>query len=341
MFRRSTPAYRLRDGENRPGSVASLDEVRIGGTMQWILTRGVDEQQPILLFLHGGPGGAQIAVARRYQRELERAFVVANWDQRGAGLSYTKGIPRETMTIDQLVEDTLEVTRWLLQRFDRPRLTLLGHSWGTILGLLAANRAPELFDAYIGAAQVVEPQESERRLLEWSREEAKRRHLSKATRALGAVTGPPYRTLGEFSTVRHWADEFGARARRGTDRRLVLDAMFHSSEYTFGDLVRYGKGERFSVSCLIEAAGAIDMSSRVTRLRIPTYFISGRSDRIVDPSLAREYLRVLEAPKKGWAWIEDAAHLAPFEEPDAFAAAVAAFSRQDPVASPPSWSVAG
>jgi proline iminopeptidase len=341
VFRRTTPAYRFRTGEVRPGSVASLDEVLIGGTPQWVLTRSVDQDQPLLLFLHGGPGDAQICVARPYQRELERAFVVANWDQRGAGLSYRADLDPETMTIDQLVEDTLEVTRWLLKRFDRPRLLLLGHSWGSILGLLAVHRAPELFDGYVGASQVVDAAENERRLLAWARDEALRRGDTKAIRDLQGIAPAAYRSAGEFRRVRRWVDRFGGRARPGTDSRILRDAFLHSSEYTLRDLFRYPRGEKFSVSCLIEQAEKIDMASRVTRLKVPVYFVFGRGDRIVDPALAREYLRVLEAPRKGWAWIEDAAHLAPFEEPDAFAAAVAAFSRQDPVAFPPAWSVAG
>lgn len=340
MFRRSTPAYRFRTGEIRPGSVAALERVMIGGTEQWILTRGVDDTQPFLLFLHGGPGDAQIAVARRYQRELERAFVVANWDQRGAGLSYRPDLARGTMTLDQLVEDTLEVTRWLLDRFGRERLLLVGHSWGSILGLRAVHRAPELFDGYVGAAQVVDPKESAVRLRAWVEAEVRRRDWKPAIRDLAGLTEMNGGSFAEFRTVRRWADRLGARARAGTDRRLLLDALFHSSEYTLPDLLRYGRGERFSVSCLIEEAEAVDMARDVGRVRVPTYFVFGRSDRIVDPGLAREYLRVLEAPQKGWAWIEGAAHLAPFEEPDAFAAAVAAFSRQDPVAFPPSWSMA-
>jgi pimeloyl-ACP methyl ester carboxylesterase len=321
--------------------VASLDLVEIGGTPQGILTRGVDSTQPVLLFLHGGPGSAQIAVARRYQRELERAFVVANWDQRGSGLSYRADVRKETMTIDQLVEDTIEVSRWLIERFQQPRIVLVGHSFGSLLGILAAHRAPELYDAYIGAAQEVDPAESERRMLAWALDEAHRRGMPRATRQLEAAGPLPYRSVKAFRTVRRWVAEFGGYARPGTGRRLVQDALFHSPEYTLADLVRFTKGERFSVSCLIPEASKLDLPARVTRLEVPTYFVFGRLDHICDPKLAREYLRILEAPRKGWAWVEDASHLVPFEEPDAFAAALAAFSRRDPVANPPSWSVAG
>lgn len=294
----------------------------------------------MLLFLHGGPGNPQIAVARRYQRELERAFLVVNWDQRGSGLSYRPSLDRTTMTIDRMVDDTVELSRLLLERFGHEKLFLLGHSWGTILGLLAAHRAPELYYGYIGAAQVVDPSESEQRLRRWTLQESRRRGWTRAVRELEQLGDREYSSDREFRTVRGWANRLGGRALPGTERRMVADALFRSSEYTFRDLLSYGRGERFSVSCLVDEAGRVDMASKVPRLKVPAYFIAGRHDRIVDPSISREYLRVLEAPRKGWAWIEDAAHLAPFEQPDAFAAAVAAFSRQDPVSTPPRWSMA-
>jgi pimeloyl-ACP methyl ester carboxylesterase len=340
VFRRSTPAYRLRSGEERPGSLATLSRVELGGLPQWILARGVDRTQPLLLFLHGGPGNPQISVARLYQRELERAFLVVNWDQRGCGLSYQPGIDRATMTIDRMVDDTVELSRLLLDRFGHEKLFLLGHSWGTVLGLLAAQRAPELYHGYVGAAQVVDPSESEERLRKWTLAEARRRGWKRAVRELEAMGEGPYTSDRSFQSFRRWADRLGGRAGPGTNRRLIVDSLFRSSEYSLRDLLAYPRGERFSVSCLLDEAARVDMASRVPHLKVPAYFISGRHDRIVDPALAREYLRVLEAPRKGWAWIEDAAHMAPFEQPDAFAAAVAAFSRQDPLTAPPRWSMA-
>ncbi|MGI0131639.1 MAG: alpha/beta fold hydrolase [Thermoplasmata archaeon] len=341
MFRRSTPRFLDRGGRPIEGSVASLTFRQVGGVAQAVLIRGIDRNEPVLLYLHGGPGDAEILNARRHQAELERAFVVANWDQRGAGLSYSAAVPRSSMTLGQLVEDTIELSRWLAETFGRERIVLAAHSFGTIIGLLAAQRAPELFTAYVGIGQVVEPAESERRMYDWALAEAGRRRDARTRRALEGIGPLPHTTRTAHRTLRGAVARFGGRYRTVSDRAIARDTLLHLREYTLLDLGRWRRGERFSVETLLSEAATIDMARRVTRLLIPTYFVAGRYDRICDPDLAREYLRVLDAPRKGWAWIEDAAHLAPFEEPDAVAAALAHFSREAESAGAPAWTVAG
>ncbi|MCI4317180.1 MAG: alpha/beta hydrolase, partial [Thermoplasmata archaeon] len=236
MFWRSTPAYLDYWGRSVPGTIASLETVTLGGWPQAVLMRGADETRPVLLYLHGGPGDAEIWTARRRQAELERAFIVANWDQRGAGLSYGPGLPRESMTVDQLVSDTVELSRWLAQRFQRERIVLMGHSWGTILGLLAARRAPELYQAYIGIGQVVEPAESELRMYRWALKEAERLGRRRAMRELQETGPPPYTSFQDFRRTRRWVARLGGRVHEHNETSIVLDALAHLNEYTLRDM---------------------------------------------------------------------------------------------------------
>jgi len=130
--------------------VATLEKVRIGEADPWIFIRSDDVTSPIALYVHGGPGSSQLTSNRRHTRELEKYFTVVDWDQRGAGKSY--GAIRDVgrMTIDQFVEDTRELTVYLLKRFHQERLVLIGHSWGSVIGALTAGRYPELFHCYVG-----------------------------------------------------------------------------------------------------------------------------------------------------------------------------------------------
>ncbi|HEV2317254.1 MAG TPA: alpha/beta hydrolase [Thermoplasmata archaeon] len=341
MLRRSTPRFQNPDGSTVPGSIASLQAAEIGGVRQWVLVRGQDSTRPLLLFLHGGPGEGAILYARQVQEELERAFLVANWDQRGAGLSYDPQIPLESMTVDRLVADTIEVSRMLLEQYGRRKLLLVGHSWGTILGILAAQRAPELYLAYVGAGQVVDAEESERRMYAWAVAEARGRAMERAVRELEAIGAPPYASVRGFRLARRWVARLGGVARPGVERSMAWRSIAHLREYTLGDLVRWSRGVSFSARTLVPEAGSTDLPRRVTALKIPTYFLSGRSDRVCDPWLAREYLRVLDAPRKAWAWVDDAAHLVPFEEPAEFAGAMAHFEVEARLPDAPAWSVAG
>ena len=135
--------------------VESLERVTLGGIPQWILVRGWDRHNPILLFLHGGPGFPETAVARLFSARLEKHFTVVHWDQRGAGKSYQFGEDRSSWTIQDYDDDTRALIELLLRRFGKERLFLVGHSWGTVLGMRTARDHPELLHAFVGIGQVV------------------------------------------------------------------------------------------------------------------------------------------------------------------------------------------
>jgi pimeloyl-ACP methyl ester carboxylesterase len=336
-----TPPYRGLFGRSRPGTVAALEPVQVGGAEQWVLLRGIDETNPVVLFLHDGPGLAQILYARQAQSELERAFVVANWDQRGSGLSYDARTPRASMTLDRLVEDTVELSTWLAERFERDRILLAGYGWGSVLGLLAVQRAPELFEAYIGIDQSVDAAEAGKRMFRWAEGEARARGHARATRELAELGPPPYPSAERAERLRYWAERLGGAGRRASRRGAIVRGLLEIEEYTIWDLPRYRRGVAFSRSTLGPAAASVDLPSMVSSVAVPTYFVGGRNDRVCDPDIAREYLRVLEAPRKGWAWVEEAGHLLPFEQPDALAAAIAHFAAEAHGPKAPEWVIAG
>ena len=161
LFYTKTPKIKDSYGNIKQDSITSLEKITLGGIKQTILIRGHDTKSPILLFLHGGPGFPEMDIAYKFQRKLEEHFIVVNWDQRGAGKSFSKKIPRESMTIEQFISDAHELIRFLRERFDKEKIYLVGHSWGTTLGLLLTQRYPELFFAYVGIGQVVNALESE------------------------------------------------------------------------------------------------------------------------------------------------------------------------------------
>ena len=149
---------------NSPHGINSLDSVRIGGIDQWIEVRGQNVNNPILLFIHGGPGIAFIPLAGAWQASWERDFTVVQWDQRGAGKTYAsndKELQRRTMNVPQMEQDTLDVVNYLRNRFRREKIFVLGHSWGSILGLWLAHEHPELIYAYVGVGQVINTRQNE------------------------------------------------------------------------------------------------------------------------------------------------------------------------------------
>ena len=133
-----------------PGSISERVTVEIGGIPQSMIIQSVDPANPVLLFLHGGPGMTEFFMELDYPTGLERHFTMVWWEQRGAGMSFSSDIPPETMTMDQMISDTIEVADYLRDRFEQERILLLGHSWGSYLGIQVAAAAPDRFLAYAG-----------------------------------------------------------------------------------------------------------------------------------------------------------------------------------------------
>ena len=199
-------------GKPKPGSVAQLEQVTLGGMPQWVLMRGEDNRKPVLLVLHGGPGTAEMLMMREYLFELEKHFVVVNWDQLGAGKSYSADIPPHLLSVDQFVASTIELATWLRQRFKQDKIYLMGHSWGSILGIKAIKKRPELFAAYIGVGQFVNFVEGERASYEYALRTSKERHIAEAVQELEAIGPPPYADdddLKSTATERKWIVRFG------------------------------------------------------------------------------------------------------------------------------------
>jgi pimeloyl-ACP methyl ester carboxylesterase len=193
--------------------VDTLESIRVGGADLWVLERSEDLSNPIVLYLHGGPGTSQMRLNRRNMRELEQCFTVVNWDQRGAGKSYAAIRDTGAMNIEQFVDDTREVTLHLLHKFGQEKLVLVGHSWGSAIGALTVATFPELYSCYVGVGQIANMAEGEAISYRWVLDEARRRRRRLAIRMLERIGAPPYTGNWQRKTMieRTYVARFGGR----------------------------------------------------------------------------------------------------------------------------------
>jgi pimeloyl-ACP methyl ester carboxylesterase len=156
----------LKDSQNNliEGSVSDKVWIEVNGIKQGMFIRGENTQNPVILYLHGGPGTPMLQFISYLEKNerLEKYFTVCYWDQRGSGMTYSKGTDPSTMTLNQMVEDTREVTEYLKSRFNQDKIYLIGHSWGSYLGVKTIEKYPENYLAYIGIGQLSNQTESER-----------------------------------------------------------------------------------------------------------------------------------------------------------------------------------
>ncbi len=310
-------------GENKSPLVGSISEknfVNINGVKQGMFITSQDVTNPVLLFLHGGPGMPEYWLTERYPTGLENYFTVCWWDQRGAGLSYSPDIPRETMTYEQLILDTLEVTNYLRRRFHKDKIYLMAHSGGTFWGIQVAARAPELYHAYIGMSQMAYQLESERLAYEYALAQYKKNGNIKMVRKLQAA--PPTMTVPLPHAYDALRDKYMHGLGIGTtrDMKSVVTGVFipswFSRAYTLSEKVNLWRGKFFSMRRLRDTAFATDLTKQVTELALPVYFFSGAHDYTCSYTLAKNYFEQLKAPLKGFYTFEQSAHTPLFEEPE-------------------------
>jgi pimeloyl-ACP methyl ester carboxylesterase len=299
---------------NSPQSIASLEQVLLTGGRQYVLIRGKDKQNPILLFLHGGPGMPTMYLAHDFQRDLEQNFVVVQWDRRGAGKSYAAGVAAPNLSVSQEIEDAIELIDQLSARFHQQKIYLVGFSYGTYLGILVAERVPERLHAYVGIGQLACSEEENRKIQDqWLLKQASEAHDREAMDELA----------GRRSLDREkWLFKYGAEIHSAHSWWPLLWSGIRSPEYTLGDIANVKRGVQFTATRLRYDVIDGSILDNVSALGIPVYFFSGRFD-YTDPAIctARLFERIV-APIKRMVWFEHSAHFVFFEEPEQFASAM-------------------
>jgi len=302
-----------------PTGIEKLEKIELGGIEQWILVRGWDKSSPVLLHLHGGPGSADISVSRHFDTELIKRFVVVHWDQRGGGKSYNRHVPRESMNREQFISDIRELTDMLRQRFNAPKIYLVGHSWGSEIGLLAASRYPDRYHAFVGIGQVVEYDEAEEISYKFVLDEATKAGNEKALQELRRIA-PPYKNRDELLIQRKWLDYFGGQSHSGQKFQDLFKIALRSPDYSLLDGLKFFRGEEFSTSLLWHEGKQTDLFQQVPRIEVPAYFFVGRYDYNTPTALVGRYYEQLEAPQgKHLIWFENCSHMIPYECPQEYA----------------------
>jgi pimeloyl-ACP methyl ester carboxylesterase len=297
-----------------------LEEIDIGGVKQWIQIRSRDKNNPILLLLHGGPGSGYLAIAHTFQDTWEEHFTVVQWDQRGTGRSFNKKIPRSSMTLEQMKADTIEVVQYLRKRFNREKIFLLGHSWGSYLGIHAIKKKPEWFYAYIGVGQVVNMRQGEKISYDYTLRIAKERENSEALEQLLALAPYPSENMIEKLDVqREWLLKFNGWFCHETSLMPFIKAILSAPEYSISDVINYSEGLTFSIEALWEPFMASNVTSLGYDFQVPVFFFIGRNDYQVPAVLSLDYYQKIQTPYKEFVWFEESAHYPMLEETERFA----------------------
>jgi pimeloyl-ACP methyl ester carboxylesterase len=288
--------------------------VSIGGIEQWIQWRGAPDA-PILLYLHGGPGGTSVPVAEAW-RPWEAHFTVVHWDQRGAGRTFAKneeaGCGR--LTLHRMLEDAIEVAEFVTATLRRPQVLIVGHSWGAILGVHLIRRRPELVSAYVGTGQLVNKRRNEE--LNYRREmaQAQRSGNAEALSALRAIGPPPFADREALKILRQWADVLAEGDADPVQPRPTPIAP----DYSRDEVPALMRGAEFSRRELYHELETVDLPSLGLAFDMPFFLFHGTCDQATPIELAEEYFASIEAPHKEFVRFEGCHHFMVINRPQDF-----------------------
>lgn len=308
-----TPAIVDSQGKPLPGSIATLETVQLGGTDQWISIRGKHTDNPVLLWLAGGPGGSQLATVRYHLGDLEEHFVVVNWEQPGSGKSYG-AVAHSSLTVERYISDAYRLIQYLKTRFNEEKIYLVGESWGSALGVWLVQRYPEQFYAFAGTGQMVDFVETELLDYDFALKLAVSQGDTGKVAELERQGPPPYTGDGvTWKQSKYLLDGF---AYMNADPNIAQNDGFDtfkdllSPEYGLYDKINWARGVLDAGNVMFPQLWAADVDFRrdAPRLDVPVYFLIGRHDVNASPALAEEYYQMLDAPYKELIWFEHSGH---------------------------------
>ena len=303
-----------------PTGIQETYKTRIGGIDQWINVRGQDRANPIILFVHGGPASPLVPTLWQFQRPIEDYFTVVNWDQRGAGKTYREDhsdATAATLHIPRYIDDAIEVAEHITKRYGKAKVILVGHSWGTVVGMGAALKRPELFHAYVGIGQVINTRDNERISFDYGMKQAIAHHNAAAVAELKTIApypGDQPITRERIVIARKWAQFYGGLSAFRADSKYFFRAPLLSPEYGAEDVCAVDQGNVFTLGRVLPEFLAVDYTG-VRAFPIPVVMFMGRHDYTTPSEPTAKWLNDVTAPSKQAVWFERSSHMIPWEEP--------------------------
>jgi pimeloyl-ACP methyl ester carboxylesterase len=300
-----------------PKGIDEASFVTVGGIEQWVTIRGWDRDNPVLLFLHGGPGDVTNPWSFGVFAPWEKHFTVVQWDQRGAGRTLRRSGPTvaPTITVGRMVQDGIELTEFLRKHLGKEKIVIVGHSWGSILGVRMAKARPDLFYAYVGTGQVADSTRSSSVAYDALLKKAQAVGNQQAIDELSRVGPPPYKSGEGYGAQRRWANAF-----EGADQFILgtIGLTLVAPGNSVQDMNDSAEGQEFSGDLLFPQTKSIGPADLGLEFSLPIFVFQGEEDFTTPTALAQHYLESIKAPRKAFVPIKGGGHFAVFMHPDQF-----------------------
>ncbi len=294
--------------------------ILINGIEQWVTIKG-ESSKPVILFLHGGPGSPLSPYSDNLYKDLEKDFIIVQWDQRGTGKTFGKYAPEELtpeylkenpLSLDLMTNDGIELSEYLLKHLDKQKIILFGTSWGSALGVKMASKRPELYHAYVGHSQIVNPTidlDFYNRIYKM----AESKNDQDALDILNTIGKPPYDRAKKVGQLFRILKKYeGINSNPAPDNWFVLSPKYDNGkdnqnrsdgdDYSF---VNYTGDTKLGVQPM---SAGINLMQDNLNFEIPVYLIQGKEDILTPNEKTKEYYNKIKAPKKRYYLLPNTAH---------------------------------
>ena len=313
-------------------SLTHLEKININNSTQWVLARGKNVDAPLLIHVQAGPGLPMISEANEMENHLhlENDFLVAYWDQRGCGLSFSKDIAPETINLWQMADDLIECTKYLLKKYNKSKALIVGYSIGATISVMAAAKDSRIFSAIVAAGIDVDIPYANQFALDFAMDKAVAKKDQKLIQKINELKKSPIVETTRFQKRAEILTNLGGMKSGSTFNSLVLSSvknMLFSRYYRIGGLMGAIKGISFCQNALILEMNNFNLFEIVTSVSVPVHFVQGDLDAIAPPAKGKEYYECLAADRKSFTAFQRSAHMPHHEEPVKFSNLITSISK--------------
>jgi pimeloyl-ACP methyl ester carboxylesterase len=304
-------------------SVNSLESVTINNSKQWILVRGKKAVAPLIIHVQGGPGLPIIPEAAAMEKlwHLEKDFLVAYWDQRDCGKSYSKETDPGSINFSQLSEDLLSCTKWLLKKYDQDKAIIIGYSIGASLALMAASKDSSHFDSLFLVGVDIDVPYANQFAMKFAIEKAQIKNNPKLLEEANQLSRTPISNTKLFQRRAKLLTDLGGIKVDSNYNQLLFSSisnMIFSKAYRLGDILKTIKGMEECQNALLPELNELNLFDRVSCIKVPVHFIQGKKDAVAPYEMALKYYDYLQAGKKTFTSFEHSAHMPHYDESEKF-----------------------
>ncbi len=306
---------------------AHLEKININNSSQWVLVQGKNIDAPLLIHVQQGPGFPMISEANETGKklQLENDFLVAYWDQRGCGKSFSKNILPETITLAQMADDVISCTKYLLKKYNKDKAIIIGYSIGATASLLAAAKDSSIFSVLFTAGIDVDIPYGDQYALEFAMDKAVAGNDKKLVQKINDLKSEPIVETKKFTQRAKILTNLGGIRADSNYNSLALSIVkniLFSGYYGIGGLIKTMKGMEFCQNALLPELSKLNLFQRVTKVSVPVHFIQGSLDAIAPPVRGRAFYEHLQTVTKSYTVFENSAHMPQYEEPEKFSSLI-------------------